>query len=296
MIAITTSLAVYALLAGRTRAFLHPAVVSGSATSDSFRLGSSGGWSDFEAMDDPLLDDEIAIDTREYAVEDDPAEVKAQMGSSVEGPEIDDPYRVDPIRVPAGSQLDLDEETVLGLLQAAREELGTLFGYSAENRGELYVNDYGLSATRLDDCFSSNSVPSLIFRSRHYRRRGFRGNGRPHGGDSFERPVLASTYHGPRTCVQLFAAENTGNHRRERGGSLSTDGRGQRGLVIVFLRGRLIIHRIVLTWHGPSYTSLPSFRIPLVFWPTAARCHPATHGPAGGLATCYRLSAGSVPH
>lgn len=34
-----------------------------------------------------------------------------------------------------GSQLDLTEENVLGVLSACREELGTLFGYSAENRG-----------------------------------------------------------------------------------------------------------------------------------------------------------------
>jgi hypothetical protein len=34
-----------------------------------------------------------------------------------------------------GSQLALDEETVLGVLSACRNELGTLFGYSAENRG-----------------------------------------------------------------------------------------------------------------------------------------------------------------
>jgi hypothetical protein len=34
-----------------------------------------------------------------------------------------------------GSQLDLDEDTVLGVLAACRAELGTLFGYTAENRG-----------------------------------------------------------------------------------------------------------------------------------------------------------------
>eukprot|EP00977_Amphora_coffeiformis_P010112 scaffold2357_cov167-Amphora_coffeaeformis.AAC.20 len=98
------------------------------------RLSDSSGWGDFEAMDDPLLDEDIAIDTREYAVENDPDEVKAQVGASLEAPEITDPS-TDAIWVPAGSQLELDEETVLGVLQAAREELGTLFGYSAENRG-----------------------------------------------------------------------------------------------------------------------------------------------------------------
>jgi hypothetical protein len=34
-----------------------------------------------------------------------------------------------------GSQLELDEATVLGVLAACRAELGTLFGYTAENRG-----------------------------------------------------------------------------------------------------------------------------------------------------------------
>jgi hypothetical protein len=34
-----------------------------------------------------------------------------------------------------GTQLELSEETVLGLLAACREEIGTMFGYSAENRG-----------------------------------------------------------------------------------------------------------------------------------------------------------------
>jgi hypothetical protein len=35
----------------------------------------------------------------------------------------------------SGSQLELSEDTVLGVLAACRNELGTLFGYSAENRG-----------------------------------------------------------------------------------------------------------------------------------------------------------------
>ena len=34
-----------------------------------------------------------------------------------------------------GSQLELDKKTVMGVLSACREELGTLFGYTAENRG-----------------------------------------------------------------------------------------------------------------------------------------------------------------
>ena len=35
----------------------------------------------------------------------------------------------------SGSQLELSEDIVLGVLSACRNELGTLFGYSAENRG-----------------------------------------------------------------------------------------------------------------------------------------------------------------
>lgn len=35
----------------------------------------------------------------------------------------------------AGTILELSEENVLGLLSACREEIGTLFGYTAENRG-----------------------------------------------------------------------------------------------------------------------------------------------------------------
>jgi hypothetical protein len=34
-----------------------------------------------------------------------------------------------------GSQLELTEDVVLGVLAACRSELGTLFGYTAENRG-----------------------------------------------------------------------------------------------------------------------------------------------------------------
>jgi len=86
-----------------------------------------------EDDDDVIL--ETPIDNREYAVEDDTQERKAQVGGSLDPPKIEDPYIVDPIFVPPGSQLELDEETVLGVLNACRTELATLFGYSAENRG-----------------------------------------------------------------------------------------------------------------------------------------------------------------
>jgi hypothetical protein len=100
------------------------------------RLNLSSDWSSFQALPDDE-DDEIVygkkIDRRTYAVENDDANMKASVGSSIEAPTI--LYDVDPIYVPAGSKLELEEETVLGLLSACRNELGTLFGYSEENRG-----------------------------------------------------------------------------------------------------------------------------------------------------------------
>mmetsp|Transcript_3657 Transcript_3657/g.10061 ORF Transcript_3657/g.10061 Transcript_3657/m.10061 type:complete len:208 (-) Transcript_3657:38-661(-) len=90
-------------------------------------------WSSFEALDDD--DNDLLIDNKDYAEENDSQEYKAQVGASLEPPEIDDPRIVDPIQVPAGSQLELDEDTVLGVMSAMRQELGTLFGYQAENRG-----------------------------------------------------------------------------------------------------------------------------------------------------------------
>ena len=96
---------------------------------------SSDDWSNFSALDDD--DDDVvfgtSVDRTDYAVEDDSAEQKASVGASLQAPPIARP--APPIQVPAGSQLELDEDTVLGVLSACREELGTLFGYTAENRG-----------------------------------------------------------------------------------------------------------------------------------------------------------------
>lgn len=89
-------------------------------------------WGSFEAMEDDLLDEDD-VDNREYAVEDDSQKDKARVGALVDGPSIEND--AEPIRVLPGSQLELSEETVLGLLAACRGELGTLFGYTAENRG-----------------------------------------------------------------------------------------------------------------------------------------------------------------
>ena len=90
-------------------------------------------WSNFDYLDDDE-DIDVKIDTREYAKEEDSQEMKAEVGSSLMAPTIEG-GDAEPLFVPTGSSLPLDEETVLRLLSACREEIGTLFGYTAENRG-----------------------------------------------------------------------------------------------------------------------------------------------------------------
>jgi hypothetical protein len=102
----------------------------------SMELRMSSDWGSFQVLDDDDNDTIIygrQIDRKTYATENDEPEVKQAFGS-----QSDEPitlYDAEPIFAPAGSQLQLDEETVLGLLSACRIELGTLFGYTAENRG-----------------------------------------------------------------------------------------------------------------------------------------------------------------
>jgi len=87
-------------------------------------------WSGFQALDD---DEDLDVDMNTYAKEEDSQDYKAQIGSSLEPPSIE--RGAEPIFVPQGSVLDLTEENILGLLAACREEIGTMFGYSEENRG-----------------------------------------------------------------------------------------------------------------------------------------------------------------
>mmetsp|Transcript_28885 Transcript_28885/g.40595 ORF Transcript_28885/g.40595 Transcript_28885/m.40595 type:complete len:213 (+) Transcript_28885:136-774(+) len=99
-------------------------------------LQMSDDFSNFAYMDDDddlLFDKEL--DRKDYAKEEDSQEFKAEIGGSLEAPEIDPEHDVEPIFVPQGTQLELTEDNVLALLSACREEIGTLFGYSAENRG-----------------------------------------------------------------------------------------------------------------------------------------------------------------
>jgi hypothetical protein len=90
-------------------------------------------WASFGVLEDD--DDE---DIFVAAKEEDTQEEKAEVGASLKAPDIEDNSSfagIAPLFVPAGSQLSMDEETVLGVLAACRDEIGTVFGYTAENRG-----------------------------------------------------------------------------------------------------------------------------------------------------------------
>jgi hypothetical protein len=96
------------------------------------------GWDSFASgasMMDDDIDLEMAIDTTSYANENDDSSIKAAVGDTVKAPIIENPSPDGPLYVSPGSRLEMSEDTVLGVLDACRYELGTLFGYSAENRG-----------------------------------------------------------------------------------------------------------------------------------------------------------------
>ena len=103
---------------------ISPVTLSSHKVSSSSRLFS---WDDFADLED----DDLLQET--YASENDSQEYKKEVGSNFEAPDVD--WDGEPLFVEAGSVLPLDEETVQGLLQACRQEVATLFGYSAENRG-----------------------------------------------------------------------------------------------------------------------------------------------------------------
>jgi hypothetical protein len=107
---------------------------------------SSSDWSTFQALDDDDDDDYLQDTTTtnnnnnnnnpssiQYANENDPQEFKAQVGSNIPAPTVD--WDGEPIFLPQGSILPLSEENVQGVLAACRQEIGTMFGYTAENRG-----------------------------------------------------------------------------------------------------------------------------------------------------------------
>mmetsp|Transcript_3810 Transcript_3810/g.7553 ORF Transcript_3810/g.7553 Transcript_3810/m.7553 type:complete len:231 (-) Transcript_3810:321-1013(-) len=101
-----------------------------SSSSSSHLLST---WDDFSYDDDDELL-ETPVDANFVAADenDDPS-VKAAAGMALDAPEVD--YDGPVIQVPQGSALELSEETVQGVLAACREEIGTMFGYQAENRG-----------------------------------------------------------------------------------------------------------------------------------------------------------------
>ena len=90
-------------------------------------------WDDFSYDDDDdLLDVGVDADFVAADENDDPV-AKAMAGMSLDPPQVY--WDGQPIDVPQGSQLELSEENVQGVLAACREEIGTMFGYQAENRG-----------------------------------------------------------------------------------------------------------------------------------------------------------------
>ncbi len=103
---------------------------------------SMSEWSDFKALEDD--DDDLYNDTEElppagkmtdfgYADENDPQEFKAEIGENIPAPTVD--WEGEPLFLPEGSVVPLSEENVQAILAACRAEIGTMFGYSAENRG-----------------------------------------------------------------------------------------------------------------------------------------------------------------
>lgn len=90
-------------------------------------------WDDFTYDDDDELLDSGVDSDFVAADENDEAATKAAAGMALEAPEVE--YDGPVIDVPQGSTLELDEETVQGVLAACRMEIGTMFGYQAENRG-----------------------------------------------------------------------------------------------------------------------------------------------------------------
>ena len=96
------------------------------------------GWSDFQALDDEDddFDSDFASPKRnvEYADENDTDSYKRYVGEGVSAPTIE--YDAEPIFVdPIDGGIELTTENLLGVLSACREEIKTVFGYQAENRG-----------------------------------------------------------------------------------------------------------------------------------------------------------------
>lgn len=118
-------------------------------------------WSDFQALEDE--DDDLLIDRTEYAREEDTREDKARVGATLEAPSIE--FDAEPLFVPQGTVLELSEDNVLQILSACRQEIGTLFGYTEENRGVGITG--GVDFVEMD---GPNVVVSLKGRFWHERK------------------------------------------------------------------------------------------------------------------------------
>jgi hypothetical protein len=88
-------------------------------------------------LGDDYDDEEIQIS---YADENDSLEYKRQVGDQVEAPSRT--YMGPPIFLPPGenrpsypSTVPFTVDNVQGVLEACRQDIGTMFGYTAENRG-----------------------------------------------------------------------------------------------------------------------------------------------------------------
>lgn len=139
---VVTTAAFLSLLLINTVAFCpSPHSLSTSKSNYNVLIRKLSDWADFAAIedDDDLFDDDIKDDLGPpgkragFADENDPQEYKAEIGNTIEGPEVD--WYGEPLFLPQGTVLPLTEENVQAVLAACREEIGTMFGYSAENRG-----------------------------------------------------------------------------------------------------------------------------------------------------------------
>ena len=118
-----------AILLPLTTAF-HAAATHKPIIKTQQRMSSWDGFSYDD--DDELLDSGVDADFVAADENDDPV-AKAMAGAALEAPDVY--WDGEPIDVPVGSQLELSEENVEGVLAACRQEIGTMFGYQAENRG-----------------------------------------------------------------------------------------------------------------------------------------------------------------
>jgi len=114
----------------RTTSNKHP--TKHTTTSTTIKLSD---WSGFEALEDDDDFSDNALDGPDggFADENDDPERKAAVGNTLPSPEVY--WDGEPLFLPQGECVPLTEDNVQALLAACRIEIGTMFGYTAENRG-----------------------------------------------------------------------------------------------------------------------------------------------------------------